>query len=220
MGKAVALTSLVAPWGLSCLLFAAACPGSTTPIADPCAGVSCATGRVCVNGACQAAPDQGPWDYPDSGWTPFDQGPRDGGPIHVEDGGADGGANDGAAPKPDLPPVEPDKGVPDTGAPDTGAPDKGAPVGAWYQANERECIMFCSTLGQKNVPSPNGNRCVSGELRDPSAIAANIGFTYGCWPNCAPQNVTGGASKGKFCYRPGQKDDNDKTDRTVGCFCQ
>ena len=92
--------------------------------------------------------------------------------------------------------------------------------GSWYPAKMKECSKFCDKKGMDNVPSPDGAYCASGENKPASALAAGIDFLFGCWPNCSA-GLRGPApkSKGPFCYAQGQKKDNDKTDRTVACFC-
>lgn len=94
--------------------------------------------------------------------------------------------------------------------------------GKWVQTNSVDCTTVCRGLGLNNAPSPEGALCVSGEQRVASANG-KISYTHGTWgtgcvgtaPGQCPQS-----SVGAFCYAPGQKRDNDRTDRTVGCFCR
>lgn len=207
-----ALVLLVLPF------FAVACPGSTP---NPCAGVTCAPGRVCVWGSCKDAEQDDLFVPPfsDTGWQPSLDGRLD---AQHADGAADGALIkvDGPVlpPKDDGPILAPDKGTPPK--PDLGKPDTTAP-GRWFQANLQVCSAFCTTQGRASALSPDGALCMSGENRSASGMAQGIAFTYGCWPNCAAATtVQDAASSGGFCYRPSQKKDGDTTDRTVGCFCR
>jgi hypothetical protein len=92
-------------------------------------------------------------------------------------------------------------------------------AGKWYQANGKSCPDFCKSLGMTNIPGPEGAHCMSGEARSASGIAQGIKFTYGCWGGCTGSSSYKATSHGKYCYMPGQKQDNDSTDITVGCFC-
>jgi len=92
--------------------------------------------------------------------------------------------------------------------------------GSWHQANQQNCPTFCAGLGQTNVPGPEGAHCMSGEVRSASGVTAGIQFTWGCFKTCAPMGAHQAESVGTNCYMPGQKNDNDATDRTVGCFCR
>ncbi|MCA9673370.1 MAG: hypothetical protein KC503_47605 [Myxococcales bacterium] len=102
------------------------------------------------------------------------------------------------------------------------APPPDMNVGAWYPADRVDCATFCTGKGLTSVPSPDGCHCVSGESRCASALAAGIVFLYGCTggPACMPQSNITSSSSGRFCYRPGQKQDGDDTDQTVACFCR
>ncbi len=92
--------------------------------------------------------------------------------------------------------------------------------GAWHPVNGQLCLNFCRSIGQESGISPEGAQCVSGENVVPSALGV-IPFSYGCWPgNCPAQNFSNAVSVGRNCYKPGQKQDNDRTDVTVGCFCR
>jgi len=95
-------------------------------------------------------------------------------------------------------------------------------AGKWYQANLANCATFCPTLGLSNAPGPEGAHCMSGEVRSASGILQGITFTYGCWPSSCPPKSTPhqATSQSIYCYMPGQKQDNDPSDFTVGCFCR
>jgi hypothetical protein len=108
--------------------------------------------------------------------------------------------------------------APEGPTPDVQQPDLSS--GGWVQADSKNCLDHCTTLGKVNVPSPEGAHCMSGEVRPQSGINDGIVFTYGCWPDCLPQGPTiVSASVGLFCYHDGQTQDYDDTDLTVGCFC-
>lgn len=201
-----------------------ACPGSTE--VDLCAGVTCAPGRTCVNGAClpgqgctshaDCAPGQlcngGTCSYPGADLGTYDVGPDPDTPGPGAEAGAEAGIQDGPA-SPDGP-LPPDAPLP---------PDQAADVdpGHWYQANAQNCPSHCAKLGRVNVASSEGAYCMSGEVRPKSGIDQGITFTYKCWPSCTPQAPPIKAtSSGVYCYRAGQKQDNDGTDLTVGCFCK
>jgi hypothetical protein len=92
----------------------------------------------------------------------------------------------------------------------------------WFLYEGESCQDVCQAIGLANVPSPEGAMCASGELRPTSAIGI-VQFTKGCWGGCSaqgPAQVSGAESVAQHCYRPGQKRDRDRTDLTVGCFCQ
>ena len=115
---------------------------------------------------------------------------------------------------------------PDQRAPDVRPADKkptpDAYPGQWYQANQKDCSSFCTSIGKVSAPSPEGATCMSGEDRPASGVAAGIKFPYGCWSDCSPQPAQGATScvDTIYCYRPGQDQDADVTDFTVGCFCR
>ena len=97
----------------------------------------------------------------------------------------------------------------------------------WYKSPGINCRYLCSQRGMNNTPDPNGYTCASGEAKSATAIAAaNAGifdFKYGCWPdgNCqSPSGSSSSYSRGSYCYRPGQKRDYDRTDKTVACHCE
>ena len=94
--------------------------------------------------------------------------------------------------------------------------------GRWYNAYAAYCPTFCSGIGQENVPSPEGYSCTSGEQRPWSAIYARVDYSpTGCWHPCQyPEGRAPAVSVSFRCYAPGQKQDNDITDTTVGCFCR
>lgn len=212
------------------LVALAGCPGSTS---DPCAAVTCAPGRTCVDGVCQQRLDEcssaaecGSGQICSGGRCVsafVDSGAHD---LYVVPadlaGGLDGARLDGQPPAGDGPRdgLPPDTAPPDTAPPPDLTPTPDQPVGQWYQANAKSCPTFCSGLGKTNTTSPDGARCVSGEMRPASAVAAGITFTYGCWSSCAPMTgAVNSSSVGSYCYVPGQKQDGDGTDLTVGCFC-
>ncbi len=207
------------------LLALAGCPGSNSGVGS-CAGVSCAPGRTCVAGSCVALEGEAGLGFGDARVdAPY--GPSEAGAglegARPEAGSAADLARpaDQRAPDTRRPDTRaPDTRVPDTRAPDTRKPDL-VPPGKWYQASSQVCPTFCAGLGRANVASPEGARCMSGEVRPASGVAAGIAFVYGCWPSCA---AMGGAiasvSVGTYCYYPGQKQDGDGSDLTVGCFCR
>lgn len=158
----------------------------------PCAGVVCAPGRVCIEGTCQfpAAKDDDPW---------------------AQD--PDAGAFGSDVLLHDL--LSPDAFVADTLPP---TPDMD--TGRWYQVDKANCPTYCAGLGKSNEQSVDGGRCMSGEARPKSAIDQGLTFTYGCSSACFAQSGITTTSYGKYCYRPGQKQDDDDTDYTVGCFCR
>jgi hypothetical protein len=93
-------------------------------------------------------------------------------------------------------------------------------AGKWVQANGSDsCAQTCGKIGQRPAADEFGAQCVSGEARPSSAVGA-IQFTKGCWNTCAPEGNIKTEPVGNSCYKPGQKRDNDRTDRIVGCFCQ
>ena len=98
------------------------------------------------------------------------------------------------------------------------ARDGGQTFGNWFQANNQECVSFCRAQGMTNAFSPEGALCVSGEAQARSAVG-KIAYSYGTWGG-GPQPALASQSSGGYCYTPGQKRDNDRTDRTVGCFCR
>lgn len=93
----------------------------------------------------------------------------------------------------------------------------GIGFGSWLQADGQECTSFCRSRGMQSTLSPEGAQCTSGENQVNSAIG-QIVYSYGTWGGVAPSVPA--TSSGRFCYKPGQKRDNDRTDITVGCFCQ
>lgn len=179
---------------LALTLLVTGCPGNTN--SDPCLGVTCAPGRVCLAGTCQdvVRADRGVI-FPDQGWL-------------LPDG------NSGDAPIGDAAigdaPIE--GGVGDQQADSLG--------GQWIQADTIFCPTACSLISAVNVASSDGAYCASGEVRPASAIAAGIKFTFGCTGGCVAGAPPGAQSVGSRCYLPGQKRDADKTDLTVGCFCR
>ncbi len=108
----------------------------------------------------------------------------------------------------DLPPPTPDQ-----------------PVGRWYAAKQAHCATFCPKQGKASAPGPEGAYCGSGEVRPLSMVAqGDVPFPYGCWPDCLGQNgaflTNANTTTGGRCYYPGQNQDNDPTDNTVGCYCK
>ncbi len=91
-------------------------------------------------------------------------------------------------------------------------------IGFWVPTSSVNCSKVCVDKGKTNGRSPEGARCVSGENVVASAVPW-VTFSFGCWPNCKPNNTTDTSSYAGNCYATGQKRDNDKTDNTVGCFC-
>lgn len=87
----------------------------------------------------------------------------------------------------------------------------------WYQANGQECVSFCRSMNLNSGLSPEGAQCTSGETQVNSALG-QIVYSYGTWGSVGT-NVPA-RSSGGYCYKGGQKQDNDKTDITVGCFCE
>ena len=58
--------------------------------------------------------------------------------------------------------------------------------------------------------------CISGETRPPECNG-KINYTFGTWGG---ETSTYGTEVGIYCYKPGQKRDNDATDKTVGYLCK
>lgn len=87
----------------------------------------------------------------------------------------------------------------------------------WYQANQQECVTYCRGMGLNSGLSPEGAQCTSGENQVNSALGAIV-YTYGTWGS--PGTSVPARSSGAYCYKGGQKQDNDKTDITVGCYCE
>ncbi len=123
-------------------------------------------------------------------------------------------------PAPPLP--ERDAGAPDVvdAAPADVVVEAEPPdIGNWYQANEEDCGPFCEGLGKKNVASPEGAKCTSGENIPQSALDAKIQYDV-CWPDCTAHVGKNPKSYGRDCYADGQNRDGDKSDETRGCFCK
>lgn len=107
---------------------------------------------------------------------------------------------------------------------ETGAGVAAVDDGKWYQAKAESCTTLCTAKGLKSAPEPGTQIfCISGEMRPENAIKAGIVFTFGAWRDASPvpnsQYAGGLKSEGIYCWSPGQKRDNDKTDKTVGCYC-
>ncbi len=99
------------------------------------------------------------------------------------------------------------------------------PKGVWIEAWSQNCATVCSSRSMVNVKDSKNHACTSGERRSKDAIkqlGAGI-FKEGCWNiDCV---LSGDSSKpldasGNYCYSPGQKRDNDKTDITAACYCE
>lgn len=91
-------------------------------------------------------------------------------------------------------------------------------AGVWTTTDRSYCPTVCRNLGKTNIRSPEGAYCTSGENVLASAVPWIV-YKYGCWPNCTPTTVNNAESNNNDCYEPDQKRDNDRTDITVGCFC-
>jgi len=93
--------------------------------------------------------------------------------------------------------------------------------GQWVQVDRKVCSTECSNRGLENRTSPEGAFCAAGENIPTSSLGSHgtISYTHGCWPNCSAHVGNTPTSVGGMCYSAGQKRDNDRTDRTVGCFC-
>jgi hypothetical protein len=169
----------------------------------------------CVPELDRTVPDTGV-TIPDASTSKYDFSfPGSDAPIYPSDVAVGDGLPEAAAAPDTLVDCGPDPDL--TVTPDQLQPDTFA--GKWYQANSKSCPDFCNSLGMTNKPSPEGTRCMSGEVRPASGINQGIQFSYGCWGGCAPNNPSASSSDGKYCYMPGQKKDNDSSDITVGCFC-
>jgi hypothetical protein len=89
--------------------------------------------------------------------------------------------------------------------------------GGWMQVNGKDCTQTCRASGLVVGLSPEGASCTSGEVRPVSARLSGIQYLHGTWGQ--ETDHVQSSSSGRFCYAPGQKRDNDRTDVTVGCFC-
>ena len=98
------------------------------------------------------------------------------------------------------------------------------PTGQWFQASGAVCPDFCSSIGRTNIRSFEGARCTSNENYVKSAIDAGINYGGGSLGGIIDQaNQIDNQSFGDNCYRTApdrQRQDNDSTDETDGCFCQ
>jgi len=88
----------------------------------------------------------------------------------------------------------------------------------WVASNREDCYQVCERAGLRLDESPEGAQCASGEVRPNSALAAGVRFPYGTWGD-GSLSVYGATAYGEFCYAPGSRRDNDRTDLTVACYC-
>jgi hypothetical protein len=93
-------------------------------------------------------------------------------------------------------------------------------IAVWVQTNGGVCQNVCKGVGRVSIPSSQyKNRCVSGEVR---GDAIGINYTQGVWGG--GREFYQSNSVGSRCYgwntKGHQKQDNDKTDITVGCYCK
>ncbi len=91
--------------------------------------------------------------------------------------------------------------------------------GRWIQTEGRLCQQVCKNAGLRAAQDASGAACVSGEAR-PESATGQIPFTKGCWGPCTPMGNLATEAVGPFCYAKGQVRDADKTDLTVGCYCE
>jgi hypothetical protein len=129
---------------------------------------------------------------------------------------------DGAHVEEDGPVVKADTSAPDSNPPPDTSPPPDSDPGKWYQVDSVHCPTYCTNMGRKNVKGPEGATCMSGECRSKSGVDQGIKFLYGCSGDgtCSPQGYHEAVSVNQYCYKPTQKQDDDKTDLTVGCFCR
>ncbi len=120
----------------------------------------------------------------------------------------------------------------------TPTPTFAAIKNGWYPNKTAKkgtrCSAVCSALGLVLAPAPGTNsKCASGEVRPTGSITATVAgapvlaagdFFYGTWgtvdQNGEWKGAIGSTESGDYCYASGQKHDTDKTDITVGCYCQ
>jgi len=90
----------------------------------------------------------------------------------------------------------------------------------WIATDGGTCSSVCQNAGMLSTRFSDGSFCASGEVRP--AGASGISYSYGTWGSGA--EFTSGQSIGRYCYgsKPGknQKQDNDRTDITVACYCK
>lgn len=87
-------------------------------------------------------------------------------------------------------------------------------VNAPASLTNAELRDICNSL--PGTMNPVG--CIAGEARD--ANNGGIVFRHGVWGGPSqPGNTVTGTSGNRFCYKPGQKRDNDGTDIIVGMKC-
>ncbi|HLD42759.1 MAG TPA: hypothetical protein VJB08_02095 [Candidatus Nanoarchaeia archaeon] len=98
-------------------------------------------------------------------------------------------------------------------------------VSRWVAGSN--CGTVCgSVAGFHSARDAQGNSCTSGESVISNArnsLGAAI-YLYGCWPGgCASSGQARDAQRttsyGSYCYREGQRSDDDITDITVACHC-
>jgi len=106
------------------------------------------------------------------------------------------------------------------------------PINRWVQKpcdlRGPSCKTVCEDAGGTLTPDDNGMTCLSGE-NDlcPGTIPESITYCWGRWGGCS--NHTYDTTESflpcilkpfhRTCYRPGQKNDCDKTDISVACHC-
>ena len=86
----------------------------------------------------------------------------------------------------------------------------------WIQSEGRGCSNVCARYGMSLTRDRGGNSCASGEVR-PAGVPGRF-YVHRIWGNGA--TGTGGMEASGYCYKKGQKRDQDQTDLTVACFCQ
>lgn len=90
----------------------------------------------------------------------------------------------------------------------------------WVATNGGTCSSVCQEAGMLSTAFSDGSFCASGELRP--AGASGISYQNGTWGRGT--EFTAGQSIGRYCYgsKPGrnQKQDRDRTDITVACYCK
>ncbi len=137
--------------------------------------------------------------------------------------------------------------TPTTPPPPPPPPPPPTPAGNWYQAANRSCTNYCSSIGKVSANDPNkGTMCVSGESSLDPAFGIPMSYPYGTWGSLAgdvgghyqtqvtryqtcPLGYMGrnqtpctpsNPVTTNYCYANGQKADGDVTDISVGCYCK